>query len=96
MVSDKQPAPSVRWRHVTALLEKRGHITVGYVTPIEGAAIAADEHTLFATVVRRPDEPFDELLQRLDDAIGSALNGGATTNEIEGGHFVLATPVVKK
>jgi hypothetical protein len=90
------PAPSVeRWPHITALLAKSGHITIGHIAPIEGVAIAACPHELLATVVRRPGESFEALLQRLENAVGRALNEGIATNEIEGGHFELAAPLVK-
>jgi hypothetical protein len=91
----KRPAASVRWPHITALLAQRGHITVGYIAPIEGAAIAANEHRLLATVVRRPEEAVDELLLRLDDKIGLALIDGVYTNEVQSGRFLLAGPAVK-
>jgi hypothetical protein len=89
---DIPPAPPGRWANITALLENAGHVTIGRVAHVEGAAIAADEHTVFATVVRRRDEPFEELLGRLDQAIGRLLYEGIHTNEIEGGHFEVATP----
>ena len=82
----------VSWPNITGLLAHGGHITVGRVAHIEGAAIAADEHSVFATIVRRRDESFEELLGRLDHAVGLALCEGIHTNEIEGGHFEVATP----
>ena len=93
---DNRPEPLQRWPHITALLANAGHITIGYVASIEGAAVAADQHTLLATVVRRPGEPLDELLQRLDHAVHRALNEGVYTNEIQDGRLILATPKVKR
>jgi len=87
-MSEIPPAPL--WPHLTKLLENSGHITVGHIPPIEGAAIAADEHTLLATLVRQPGEPFDELIRRLDRAIGQALDEGICANEIKEGRFELA------
>ena len=93
MLSDDLSSPHPdRWPHIATLLANGGHITVGYVPPVEGAAIAADEDSLLATLVRRPEESLDDLLQRLDQAVGRALNEGIQTNEIEGGHFQLAAP----
>lgn len=89
-MSQTPPEPPVLWPHLTKLLENAGHITVGHIPPIEGAAVAADEHTLLATLVRQPGEPFDELIQRLDQAIGRALYEGVRANEIKEGHFELA------
>jgi hypothetical protein len=95
--SDDLPlTPPDRWPHIATLLANGGHITVGCIPPINGAAIAADEHSLLATLVRRPGESFDDLLQRLDQAIGRALNEGIQTNEIEGGQFMLAAPKKKQ
>jgi hypothetical protein len=85
-------SPAARWPNITALVANAGHVTIGRVAHIECTAIAADEHTVFATVVRREGESVDELLQRLDQAIGRALYDGICTNEVEGGHFELAAP----
>lgn len=89
--SETPPADALgRYPNITKLIEKSGHITVGNIAPIVGAAVAADEHVLLATLLRRADESVDALLTRLDDAIGEALNDGKRTNEIEGGYFILA------
>jgi hypothetical protein len=86
----------MQWPNITLFLEKAGHITIGQVAHVEGAAIAADERTVFVTLVRRPDEPLEGLLQRLDRAIGQALHEGIHTNEVEGGEFVLAVSVGRR
>ncbi len=91
-IDDGPVASPVRWPNITTLLASPAHITVGQVAHIKGAAIAADEHTVFATVVRREGESVEELLQRLDRAIGRALHDGVYTNEVEGGYFSLAAP----
>jgi hypothetical protein len=83
---------NVRWPSITRLLAQSGHVTIGCIPPIDGAAIAADGESLLATIVRREGESFDDLLQRLDHAVGRALNDGIRTNEIEGGNFMLAAP----
>jgi hypothetical protein len=46
--------------------------------------------------VRRNGETFPELLQRLDVAIGKAIQDGAVTNEVNGGRFRLAPSSVRK
>lgn len=94
--NDGPPVPPGRWANITALLDNAGHVTIGRVAHIEGAAIAADAHTVFATVVRRKNEPFEELVGRLDQAIGRLLYEGVQTNELEGGHFEVAAPVRPK
>lgn len=86
-----------RWPNIADLLEKPGgHITIGSVAPIERAAIAVTGQELVATLVRRDAESISELLERLDEAIGNALNHGIVTNEVNGGHFRLAPAKVRK
>lgn len=86
-----------RWPHIATLLARAGgHIMLGRVAPIEGAAVAVDEQALIATLVRRDEESVDDLLRRLDDAIGAALQQGIVTNEINGGRFALARPRTRK
>jgi hypothetical protein len=86
-----------RWPHITALLASPGgHIMLGRVAPIEGAAVAVNDQSLLATLVRRDGEGVPELLQRLDEAIGKALQHGEVTNEINGGRFRLAPAKVRK
>ena len=86
-----------RWPHIAALLASPGgHIMLGRVAPIEGAAVAVNDQQLITTLVRRDDESVHALLQRLDDAIGKALHQGIVTNEINGGRFRLAPPKVRK
>ncbi len=89
--------PEDRWPHIAALLASPGgHIMLGRVAPIEGAAVAVNDQQLMTTLVRRDDESVDALLRRLDDAIGKALHQGIVTNEINGGRFRLAPPKVRK
>lgn len=73
-----------------------GHIGIGRMPPIEGAAIAVNEKALMASHVRREEETFPELLQRLDVAIGEAIQDGVVTNEVNGGSFRLAPSSVRK
>lgn len=85
------------WLHITALLARPGgSITLGQVAPIERAAVAVDEQALFASLVRRDGESVNDLLQRLDAAIGAALQQGVITNEINDGNFRLARPHTRK
>jgi hypothetical protein len=86
-----------QWSHITALLDQQGgHISIGRMPPIEGAAIAVNDQTLIASLVRRKGEAFPELLQRLDAAIGRALHEGVVTNEVNGGRFRLAPSSVRR
>jgi hypothetical protein len=88
---------TAQWPNITELLDQvGGHISIGRMPPIEGAAIAVNDQTLVASLVRRDGETFSELLQRLDAAIGKALHEGVTTNEINGGRFRLAPSGIRK
>ena len=80
----------------TLLDQAGGHISIGRMPPIEGAAVAVNEQGLIAGLVRREGESFPDLLQRLDAAIGKALHEGVVTNEINGGRFRLAPSSVRK
>lgn len=86
-----------RWPHIATLLASPGgHIMLGRVAPIEGAAVAVNDQALLATLVRRDDESVRALLQRLDEALGKALHQGVVTNEINGGRFRLAPSHIRK
>jgi hypothetical protein len=84
------------WSHITALIARGGHVTFGRIAPIEGAAVAADEHTMLAALVRRDGESVPQLLARLNQAIGQAVTRGIVTNEVNGGKFALARTRVRK
>ena len=91
------PAPTDQWPYITELLDQTGgHIGVGRMPPIEGAAVAVTETQLIASLVRRHGEGFPEFLQRLAAAIGKALHEGVVTNEVNGGRFRLAPQRVRK
>jgi hypothetical protein len=86
-----------RFPNIASLLDQAGgHISIGRMPPIEGAAVAVNEQGLMASLVRRNGESLPDLLQRLDAAIGKALQEGVVTNEINGGRFRLATSAVRK
>lgn len=85
------------WPNIAELLDQPGgHISIGRMPPIEGAAIAISDQTLLASLVRRDGESFPDLLKRLDEAIGKAVHEGAMTNEINGGRFQLAPSSIRK
>ena len=85
------------WPNIAELLDQPGgHISIGRMPPIEGAAIAINDQTLLASLVRRDGESFPDLLKRLDAAIGKAVHEGAVTNEINGGRFRLAPSSIRK
>ena len=60
------PAQTDQWPNIVELLDQAGgHIGIGRMPPIDGAAVAVTETELIASLVRRDGESFSELLQRL-------------------------------
>ena len=59
-----------------------GQISIGTIGPISCAAVASDQHTMLAALVRRPDETLQQLLERLDRAVQLALEHETFTDEI--------------
>jgi hypothetical protein len=48
-----------QWPHIAELLDQPGgHISIGRMPPIEGAAIAINDQTLLASLVRGEGETF--------------------------------------
>lgn len=68
--------------HIEALLDEGGQIMLGTVKPIIGAAVAHDGKQTLAMLKRRADEPVEQLLQRLDQAVYTATVTGARVDEI--------------
>jgi hypothetical protein len=69
-------------QNIAALIEDGGQVSLGSVGPIPCAAVASDDHNALAMLKRRPGESLQELLARLDAAIGSACNNSAFIDEI--------------
>jgi hypothetical protein len=82
--------------HVTGLILNGGSITIGRVEPLDGIAVAAGAAKVLATLVRREDETVEELLRRLDAAVGQAVQSGAAVNEIKGAELFLSAPMARK
>ncbi len=73
---------SSAWPRIEELIECGGTISIGQIHPIECAAVANDEHDMLAALVRRKTESFNDLMQRLDAAIATAIDHGDYTDEI--------------
>jgi hypothetical protein len=58
--------------NIAELIDSGGQITIGAIQPVECAAIANDEDNCLAMLRRKPAETLQELLERLDAAIGTA------------------------
>jgi hypothetical protein len=74
--------PSSPWPNLEVFIADGGSISLGRIAPIECAAVASDEHGMLAALVRRKDETFMGLMQRLDAAIAEAVEAGEFTDEI--------------
>lgn len=68
--------------HIEALLDDGGQIMLGTVKPIVGAAVAHDGKQTLAMLKRQPNETVEQLLQRLDQAVYSAIVTGRRVDEI--------------
>jgi hypothetical protein len=53
---------------------EHGQIVIGYIEPVVGVAIASEGRQTIAMLRRRKDEPFKQLLARLDTAIERPLS----------------------
>jgi hypothetical protein len=50
-----------KWTHIDALMKAGGQITLGRMAPLDGVAVAGDDHNLYAALRRRPDETVSAL-----------------------------------
>jgi hypothetical protein len=83
-----KPARSTPWPTIEAFLAtEEGDITVGSIghNPLLGYTdVASDEHNMLVALVRRPDETLRHLLDRLENALGPAVEHQVFTDEING------------
>ena len=68
--------------NIDELVDSGGQITIGYLHPIECAAVANDESNTLAMLKRRPGESLQQLLERLDAAIARAWDTETFVDEI--------------
>lgn len=73
------PLPLV---HLEAVMAAGGHLMIGAIPPVEGAAVVYDGRQALAMLRRRPDESLHDLLQRLDNATQIAQANGERIDEI--------------
>ena len=71
------PLGNIEW-----LLAEHGAITLNDMPPVGCIAAAADNHTCYAMLARRPGETVLQLLQRLDRAIATAADTAITIDEV--------------
>ena len=70
------------WPNLQALIDDDGQISIGRIRPISCAAVANDEHTCYAMLVRHDNESLVDLLTRLDLAVATAIEQRLCVDEI--------------
>jgi hypothetical protein len=74
---------SATFDHIQAFLDDtRGQITIGEIPPIRRAVLAAVGKKARVALVCRDEESVQELLQRLDVALGKALAENTVIDEV--------------
>ena len=76
--------PTSPWPYLQGLIDADGSFVIGRVDPIPCAAIASDDHVMYAAPVRRDGETLTQLLDRLDAALAKAFATDDYTDEING------------
>lgn len=66
------------------MIDDGGNVSIGQIYPIPCAAVASDEHNMYAALLRRDGESLTDLLYRLDTALEAALTREIYTDEING------------
>lgn len=80
----KNTPSATPWPNIEELIDNGGNVSIGDIPPVPCAAIAADESTMLAALLRRKGESLINLLNRLDEAVGKAFNEEIYTDEING------------
>jgi hypothetical protein len=77
---------STAWPNIEAFFEAgEGDIalgTFGYAPSVRYTAVANDEHNMLVGLVRRPGETLHQLLDRLEQALGPAIEDQVFVDEI--------------
>jgi len=68
--------------NIADLIDHGGQISIGGIGPIKCAAVATDEDQCLAMLQRRPGETLQQLLERLDAAIDTAITTEQMIDEI--------------
>ena len=76
--------PNTPWPQIQALIDDGGNVSIGQIYPIPCAAVASDEHNMYAALLRRDGESLTDLPNRLDTALEAALTRDIYTDEING------------
>ncbi|HVX90762.1 MAG TPA: hypothetical protein VHC20_03995 [Candidatus Paceibacterota bacterium] len=81
-------ACSTPWPTIEAFLDsEEGDVTLGslgFNATLGYTAVASDQHNMLVALVRRPGETLHQLLDRLENALGPALEDQIFVDEING------------
>lgn len=95
-MSGTTDSPEPTWTHLTALLDRGGHVTLGRVDPFDGVAVAADARRVLASLLRREGESAVALMARLEATLQRAAAGDVPAQEINEAHFGLRRPTARR
>ena len=83
MIFTKKTASSSKLSNIQSFLDNtRGQITIGEIPPIRRAALAAQGKKARVALVAQDAETIDQLLQRLDTALGKAMAEDTVIDEV--------------
>ena len=85
--SPSKPASSTPWPTIEEFLDtEEGDITLGAIndSSLGYTAIASDEHNMLVALVRKDGETLHQLLDRLERALGPAIDDQVFVDEING------------
>ena len=83
MIFTKKTASSSTLSNIQSFLDNtRGQITIGEIPPIRRAALAAQGKKARVALVAQDAETIDQLLQRLDTALGKAMAEDTVIDEV--------------
>lgn len=74
--------PAAPFPTLQAFIDSGGHFDVGHIYPIDCAAIANDDHNMYAALLRRRGESLMDLLARLDASLKHCLENDDIIDEI--------------
>jgi hypothetical protein len=79
----KSTSPRVRFAHIQAFLDQtNGQITIGEIPPIRRAVLAAVGKRVHVALLGRDGEQINELLERLDTALGKVMADDSVIDEV--------------
>ena len=78
----KFPPPSGPWGALQALMDDGGQVTMGAISGIRAAAVAAMPQGMLAGLMRKEGETWEALLVRLNEAVMQAVVENRVINDL--------------